>query len=200
MRVAVKSRDTQEDLSNAVINPSASTASVPLTARLAHEIPKPKDWQAFQRGCVLLFRAELGDPNAQEYGRGGQDQGGIDVPRRRGPDPEHYVGVQCRLIAKPLKEAKILSDCRAALELKAGLKEIIFATSAPDDTGATNAAIAVERTLRTEGHDLKVVVYGWGALQTLIALHEAAYNAFFPSAVATSAAQPATAPRRGISP
>jgi predicted Zn-dependent protease len=98
------------------------------------------------------------------------------------------------LIAKPLKEVKILSDCRAALGLKAGLKEIIFATSAPDDTGASDAAIAVERTLRAEGHDLKVVVYGWGALQTLIALHEAAYNAFFPSAVATSAAQPAAVP------
>src|SRR4051794_32161722 len=69
---------------------------------------------------------------------------------------------------------------------RSGFRLFIFATSAPDDTGATNAAIAVERTLRAEGHDLKVVVYGWG--------DEAAYNAFFPSAVATSAAQPAIAP------
>jgi hypothetical protein len=34
---------------------------IPLTTRLAIEIPKPKDWQAFQRNCVLLFRAELND-------------------------------------------------------------------------------------------------------------------------------------------
>jgi cellulose synthase operon protein C len=169
--------------------------SISLTARLAHEIPKPRDWQAFQRNCVLLFRGELNDPNAQEYGRGGQDQRGIDILGRRGDNPDHYVGVQCRLIVKPLKEAVILKDCQAALELKAGLKEIIFATTAPDDTRAIDAAIAVERTLRDEGHDLRVIVYGWGALQNLIAVHEVAYAAFCPSIIATSAHQaPAATP------
>ncbi len=50
----------------------AAVARIPVATRLAHEIPKPLDWQAFQRNCVLLFRDELGDPHAQEYGRGGQ--------------------------------------------------------------------------------------------------------------------------------
>src|SRR5436190_16996383 len=168
---------------------AAATANIPLGARLAHEIPKPKDWQAFQRNCTLLFRAELEDPNAQEYGRLGQDQCGIDVLGRRNGDPKHYVGIQCRLIAKPLKEAEIPTDCRASLELKAGLKEIIFATTAPDDTGASDAAIAVEKILRAEGHELAVAVYGWRALQTLIAVHDVSYAAFFPSIVATSAPQ-----------
>ena len=54
-----------------------SDQSVPLSTRLAHEIPKPKDWQALQRGCVILFRDELNDPNTVEYGRGGQDQRGM---------------------------------------------------------------------------------------------------------------------------
>jgi cellulose synthase operon protein C len=124
---AVAKKKTPDELTDAAINPSASTESVPLIARLAHEIPKPKDWQAFQRACVVLFREELRDPNAQEYGRGGQNQGGIDVLGRRNSQPDHFVGVQCRLIAKPEKEAKILADCRATLGLKAGLKEIIFA-------------------------------------------------------------------------
>lgn len=163
--------------------------SIPLTTRLAIEIPKPKDWQAFQRNCVHLFRAELNDPNANEYGREGQKQRGIDVLGRRGGQGAHFVGVQCRLIAKPLKEAKILSDAREALTIKAGLKELIFATTAPNDTGATDAAIAVERTLKAEGHDLTIAVYGWGQLQTLIAVHEVAYNAFHPSAVETTTPQ-----------
>ena len=176
-------------------DPAAASANIPLTARLAHDIPKPKDWQAFQRNCVLLFQAELKDPNAQEYGRGGQNQGGIDVLGKRNGAPDHYVGVQCRHITKPLKEAAILKDCRAALQLKANLKEIIFATTAPDDTGATDAAIAVERMLRREGHDLTVAVYGWGMLQSKIAVHNVAYAAFCPSIVATSAPRPpATTP------
>jgi Flp pilus assembly protein TadD len=176
----------------ALPDPTAARIGVPLGTRLSHEIPKPKDWQAFQRNCVLLFRAELKDPNTQEYGRSGQNQSGIDLLGRRNGDPDHYVGVQCRLIAKPLKEEKILTDCRAALNLKAGLKEIIFATTAPDDTGASDAAIVVEQALRGEGHNLTVVIYGWAALQTLIAVHEIAYAAFFPSSVATAAPQVAT--------
>jgi tetratricopeptide (TPR) repeat protein len=168
---------------------SGVISNIPLTTRLAIEIPKPKDWQAFQRNCVHLFRAELNDPNASEYGRGGQKQRGIDVLGRRGGQGEHFVGVQCRLIAKPLKEEKILSDARDALTVKAGLKELIFATTAPDDTGATDAAIAVERALGAEGHELTITVYGWGQLQTLIAVHDVAYNAFHPSAVETTTPQ-----------
>lgn len=168
--------------------PSAAspTTTVPLTARLAVEIPKPRDWQALQRNCVLLFRAELGDPNTQEYGRSGQNQGGIDILGRRGGDPDHYVGIQVRLVVPPLKHEKILSDCRAALALEAQLKEIIFATTAPDDAKATDAAVAVERLLREEGHDLSVSLYGWGNLQTLIAVHEVAYAAFVPSSMGSS--------------
>jgi len=176
------------------VNPPAPAgtgvkAFVPITTRLAIEIPKPKDWQAFQRNCVLLFRSELKDPHAQEYGRAGQKQRGIDILGRRDGRGDHFVGVQCRLIVNPLKEAKILSDARAALELKADLKELIFATTAKDDTGAADAAIAVTRALKAEGHDLEVAVYGWGQLQTLIALHEQAHNAFHPSAVASAAHQ-----------
>lgn len=180
---------SEEEILSAAVTDGAARTSIPITTRLAIEIPKPKDWQAFQRNCVLLFRAELVDPNAQEYGRSGQAQRGIDVLGRRGGSGDHFVGVQCRLIARPLKEPKILSDAREALEIKAGLKELIFATTAPDDVGAHDAAIAVTKQLHDEGHDLTVVVYGWGQLQTLIAPHEIAYNAFHPSAVANSAPQ-----------
>ena len=168
---------------------SAASAIIPLSTRLAHEIPKPRDWQHFQRGCVVLYRAELNDPHAQEYGRVGQKQRGIDVLGIRDGDPDHYVGVQCKVASKPLSKTAIMKECRAALELVAGLKEIIFATTAPDSTHATNAAIEVQRSLRKEGHDLKVVIFGWGNFQTLIALHDTAYAFFFPSIVATSAPQ-----------
>lgn len=194
MSKGTESKDSQ--LPTARLDTATAKNSVPLTTRLAIEIPKPKDWQAFQRNCVLLFRAELNDPHAQEYGRGGQAQHGIDILARRDGRDDHFVGVQCRLITKPMKEAKIMADARAALKLEAGLKELIFATTAPDDSGASDAAVSVTRALKTEGHDVKVVVYGWGQLQILIAPHDVAYNVFHPSAVASAALQ-ATGPGPG---
>src|SRR5204862_206942 len=92
--------------------PKVSASPPSLTDRAAHEIPRPKDWQSLQRGCVILFRAELRDPHAQEYGRNGQGQSGIDVLGRRNGDPDYFVGIQCRRIAKPMTKAKILSDCK----------------------------------------------------------------------------------------
>lgn len=73
-----------------------------------------------------------------------------------------------------------------------GLKEIIFATTCPSDTKATDAAIEVERELRAEGHDLKIALYSWSDLELKIAQHPRAYAFFFPSAVATLAVQSAT--------
>jgi tetratricopeptide (TPR) repeat protein len=151
------------------------------------EVPKPKDWQTFQRNCTLLFRYELNDPNVLEYGRSGQNQGGIDIIACRNGDTAHYVGVQCRHIALPLKKKKILEDARAVIELKLDLKELIFATTAPDDTKATKAAIEVERELAASGHTLRIVVLGWEQMQKLICLHDVAYHAFHPAAVSTSA-------------
>jgi hypothetical protein len=168
----------------------ASTVSIPLTTRMGMEIPKPKDWQTYQRNCVELFRHELNDPNAQEFGRSGQDQGGIDLLACRGGNTKHYVGVQCRLIAKPLKKKEILSDARNALALNLGLKELIFATSAPDDVKATAAALEVERELAAEGHDLRVVVFGWEHIQKLICRHDSVYVLWHPSIAAISAPIP----------
>ncbi|MBM7482342.1 tetratricopeptide (TPR) repeat protein [Bradyrhizobium sp. USDA 3686] len=153
------------------------------------EIPKPKDWQDFQRGCVALFQAELNDPHAQEYGRNGQKQLGIDVLGRRDGVHDHFVGIQCRRYDKPLKKAAILKDCRDALSIKAGLKEIIFATTCPSDARATDAALEVEAELRAEGHDLKVILYSWSDLELKICQHQAALPYFFPAAIASTAAQ-----------
>lgn len=57
----------------------------------AQEIPRPKNWQDFQRGCVVLFQAELKDPHAQECGRHGQKQRGIDILGRRNGEPGSHL-------------------------------------------------------------------------------------------------------------
>lgn len=88
-----------------------------------------------------------------------------------------------------MPKAKILADCREALTLKAGLKEIIFATTCPSDRGMTDAAVEIESELRNEGHDLRVVVLSWSDLELKISQYQAALAFFFPAAVASSSTQ-----------
>jgi tetratricopeptide (TPR) repeat protein len=88
-----------------------------------------------------------------------------------------------------MPKAKILADSREALTIKAGLKEIIFATTCPSDTGMTDAAHEVESELRAEGQDLRVVVLSWSDLELKISQHPAALAFFNPAAVASSSAQ-----------
>ncbi len=80
-----------------------------------------------------------------------------------------------------------------------GLKEIIFATTAPDDRAATDAAYSVEQELRKEGHDLTVALFGWESLCLRIAEHEAAYNLFVPWAGVSQARLEADSPGGAIS-
>jgi len=171
------------------LDPTALPPGPLFSVTAAQEIPKPKNWQDFQRGCVVLFQAELKDPHAQEYGRHGQKQSGIDILARRDGIHDHFVGIQCRRYDVPLKKAVILKDCRDALTIKAGLKEIIFATTCPSDTKATDAALEVESELRAEGYDLKVILYSWSDLELKICRHPEAHAFFFPAAVASTAAQ-----------
>ncbi|MCJ2189275.1 PIN domain-containing protein [Novosphingobium beihaiensis] len=187
-----ESKSSIEDVSGT--DPSVVAARLPPLTRMGFECPKPKNWQDFQRACVALFREELKDPHAQEYGRHGQKQRGIDILGRRNGDPDHFVGIQCRRVQKPLAEKKIEEDCRAALTIQAGIREIIFATTAPVDTGATDAAISVEKKLRKEGHNVTVALYGWEALQDLIAMHPNASAVFNPALYASATTQQLVTP------
>jgi hypothetical protein len=80
-------KNTMDDLDAEIKISKAETNIVPFSVRAGIHIPKPLDWQAFQRNCVILFREELRDPHTQEYGRSGQNQHGIDILGHRGGDP-----------------------------------------------------------------------------------------------------------------
>lgn len=57
-------------------------------------LPKPKNWQDFERATRVLFECVLGDPNVQLNGRSGQSQHGIDVYGHRSDG--RMVGIQCK--------------------------------------------------------------------------------------------------------
>jgi hypothetical protein len=173
-------------------------AAIPMATRMALEIPKPRNWQDFQRACVILYQAELNDPHVREYGRHGQKQHGIDLIGRRDGRPDRDVGIQCRLVKAPLKRVKIIADSRAALGLEPRLKEIIFATTAPDDTHSVDATASAERELRGEGHDIRIALYGWESLQLRIARHPSAWDAFNCAGLPLGSAQAAERLQRHV--
>ena len=95
----------------------------------ASEIPKPLDWQEFQRACVILFRCVLGDPTVLQFGSEGQTQHGIDLLGYRNADTSRPVGIQCRCQEKQLTEKKIRADIEEARAIEPALTEFIFATT-----------------------------------------------------------------------
>jgi tetratricopeptide (TPR) repeat protein len=125
----------------------------------------------------------LNDLHASEYGRGGQNQRGVDILLYRDGNPDQLIGIQCRRYKDPLKKAKIRTDCDAAIAHFSDMKEIIFACTADDDTHATDDAAAVEADLRAAGRDIRVVLYGWQHLCCRIVEYQEAIEAFFPTLV-----------------
>lgn len=65
-----------------------------MCALAATQVPKPVDHQAFERGCVALWRELLRDLNVQRHGLSVQEQQGVDFFGLRGCDPPRLAGVQ----------------------------------------------------------------------------------------------------------
>jgi hypothetical protein len=57
-------------------------------------LPKPKNWEDFERSVRVLFECFLNDPNTQLHGRQGQSQHGVDVYGQR--ENNQWVGIQCK--------------------------------------------------------------------------------------------------------
>jgi cellulose synthase operon protein C len=153
----------------------------------ATEIPKPLNWQDFQRSSRVLFRCLLRDDNIQEFGGEGQTQHGIDLFGYRNGDTSLPVGIQCRRIKSSLTEKKMRSDLEEARAIKPALTEFIFATTADRDKDVQLAAARLTTELKESGWDCRVTVMAWPDLQHDIAQHQDALRAFSPTMAVTEA-------------
>jgi cellulose synthase operon protein C len=163
------------------------------------EIPKPLNWQDFQRGCVILFRGIVRDDRLQEYGRAGQLQNGIDLLGLRDRDPNRPVGIQCRRIAQPLTEKAMRADVREARHIKPSLVELIFATTSSRDKSTQETAALLTQELHRSGWPCRVTVMAWEDLQLEIARDPDALRMFMPAALSTPAPPAESASAAGLS-
>jgi tetratricopeptide (TPR) repeat protein len=149
-------------------------------------IPRPKDWQAFERQSRLLFQLVLKDPGTQNNGRQGQEQHGVDIFGREGGSGGRLVGIQCKGkdtdYGRPVTEAELLREVEKTRAFKPPLGRFILAATAGDDAGIQETARLLEDRIRAEGRELSIEIWGWGRLQQEISLYPEAIRAFHPDA------------------
>lgn len=149
----------------------------------ATQIPKPADEQAFERASIVLWRGLLNDPNVQRNGRRGQRQNGVDLFGLRAGDPEHHVGIQCKLKSDghALTENEVRDEVKKALTFKPRLKEYFVITTAPDDVAMQELARELTAELSKASSPLLVYVWGWNTLEEKITEDPAARKVFDPT-------------------
>jgi len=149
----------------------------------ATQIPKPADEQAFERASIVLWRGLLKDPNVQRNGRRGQRQNGVDLFGLRAGDPEHHVGIQCKLKSDghALTEDEVRGEVKKALTFKPRLKEYFVITTAPDDVAMQELARELTAELSKAGTPLLVYVWGWNTLEEKITEDADARKVFDPT-------------------
>ena len=150
----------------------------------ATQVPKPRDEQAFERCCTVLWRCILGDPDVKTHARRGQRQLGVDLLGLRNGDPEQVVGIQCKLKdeRKKLTRKEVREEIREALNFRPLLTEYYIVTTAPDDGDLERRALRYSAFLsRNRSKPIKIRVWGWGSLEQEIRKHPSALRAFDPS-------------------
>jgi hypothetical protein len=136
------------------------------------QLPPPRSWDEFEDICADLFMLEWNDRNTIRYGRRGQRQYGVDI---LGEIEEGYhVGVQCkgrrRWPPATLTKADVDRDVAEALKLRPKLSELIFATTAPEDSALADHARLITEHHRKDGL-FSVAVFGWDELVRRLTRH-----------------------------
>lgn len=145
------------------------------------QLPKPKDWQDFERKTRELFACVLGDPNTEMHGRTGQPQHGVDVYGRRGGRGTAWVGVQCKLSEDEITEAELQAEFAKALNFTPPINEFFLVTTAPRDGKIQAVARAMTTALANTSRPVVVQVWGWQRIEDEAAPYAQAHKAFDPT-------------------
>lgn len=126
------------------------------------QLPPPTSWDEFQSLCHRLWTAILNDPTAQQNGRIGQEQHGVDVFGRR--NGKEWVGVQCkgkdRLTKKKVTNKELADEALKAQRFNPPLGEFILATTAPRDGKIQEEARRISAEYKKNGL-FSITVWSW---------------------------------------
>jgi len=143
-------------------------------------LPKPKNWEDFERQTGVLFACVLNDPNTQLHGRTGQKQSGVDVYGYRRVD--YLVGVQCKKKSeKRVTDKELHAEVNKAKTFKPKISEFILVTTAPRDQKIQESARVITEELAQTTHPIHVSVWGWEDIEEHASKHDSAWKAFDPT-------------------
>lgn len=144
------------------------------------QIPKPKDWQDFERKMRVLVACVLDDPRAQQNGRSGQRQNGVDIFGTR--TVGHLVGVQCKKkLDKHVTEKELRAEVNEAKKFKPKLAEFVLATTAARDEKIQTTARLITEELASTECPMVVTVWGWDDIEEHVSRHVETIKAFDPT-------------------
>jgi len=172
----VKTPDAVPDgvpVSEASTSASGATSVAPLMGLSDIDWPPPKDWQAFERLCHLLWRQIWQDPNAAMNGRPGQQQHGVDVFGTPAGKSGAVHGVQCKrknALLTQLTEKEVLAEVENAKHFKPSLEQLIIATCAPNDAKLQELARKITQEHAAQAL-FKVDIFGWAEIQARLVEH-----------------------------
>lgn len=130
----------------------------------------PLYWQQFEELCVGLLSEVYDVPNAQQVGRPGQAQNGVDV---FGRSTRHgTIGIQCKRLAEldennnpypggPISRAFLRQEAKAALSFKPDLRLWILATTVRRDTRVQGWVEELNDEWEQSGRDRIAIVWTW---------------------------------------
>ena len=139
-------------------------------------------WQPFQQMCCDLWRIIYNDRTAQEYGRLGHRQNGVDIfGRIDGGDK--YFGIQCKeknilLPANKLSISEIKREVGKAMSFSPKLSEYIIAYTGPTDKKLQDEANRLTEENRKIGL-FSVSVCSWDIISGYLSDNINVYNKYY---------------------
>ncbi|WP_199272510.1 tetratricopeptide repeat protein [Paraburkholderia acidisoli] len=128
----------------------------------------PRNPQAFEDFCHIVYMKVLDDPTATKYGRSGQKQDGVDVFVTR--KAERY-GVQCKQKTfGKLTKGIIDDEVKSADAGDVRIDRLIVATTVANDVKLVAYATKLTDKRRAEGK-FEVHLAFWDTLETLVRSH-----------------------------
>lgn len=120
--------------------------------------PKPKNWDTFEDIICDVFSRKLNNRNFQRFGRGGQNQFGVDIV---GVSEGLVVGVQCKHFPNgKITKTNITDEVKKADSFRPKLDEFYFVTSAERDTEITSYVYELSQKRKTRGK-FPIVIKFW---------------------------------------